>query len=606
MYIEKKTLKSAFYIRVSTEDQADMNGKELQLTGLTALVESKGVLDNGSPVIAKPLKEHIYIDEISGTTTLEERPAFNRLMEDVVTAPSGVKPFDVILVYKIDRFARRLRILLETIDFFDKYSLQFISAHESIDTSTPFGKAILGITGVIAELELATIRERTHAGREEAARKGVLMSRKYGLKSDENKKVVIVEEEARVVKQIFDLFVYRKYSKNKIANILKEERVATPGYSAVGKSRNPGKSKNPIWFWNSNEITRILKDDIYIGDYYYNKTSHKKPLKKDKWKLSPTKLPQIIDDITFKKAQDILQASKHTRKLSSKHLYLLSGILRCDACYDAEIDTRGRVTWNGVSKKYGDNKKSFYYQCRRVNITKASTVCTALPLPANELEGYVSDYILNLLKDPKPVIRYQQELKSSKLAESELKKSEEYLINLINSVPVMKERLKEQHLVGLITTQELNEQIKDVSNRLQNNNKRLIAVRKQLANNHIADIYSNSLEIYSSKYTGAIEKLKRNRKELYDVIHTLVEEIVVYTRDVKEDDKIAGKKRTNQQVPCRLEIKLRLPQDFLSDLVEEQERLYNEEVEKTLIKQRKSKKKQGSSKEEFQVKNHSW
>jgi site-specific DNA recombinase len=605
MYTEKKTLKSAFYIRVSTEDQADMNGRELQLSRLKALIESKGLLEDGTPAIKPPENEHIYIDEISGTVPLEERPAFHRLIEDVENAPENTKPFDIVLVYKIDRFARRLSILLDTIDFFEKYDIRFISAHESIDTSTPFGKAILGITGVIAELELATIRERTHAGRIESAIKGELLSKKYGLWRDEHKKTIIIEKEAKVIRRIFDFFVYDKYSKQKIANTLRSEKIPTPNYSGVGKPRNTGKSRNPIWFWNPNEVARILKDDIYTGDYYFNKTKNKRILPKSEWQLSPVKLPQIVDGFTFSKAQNILQNSVLTKRVTTNHQYLLSGLLRCDACYDSTIDLRGRVSWNGVSHKY-NSRTAYYYQCRRVNVAKTAKVCTSLPLPASELEEYVTNYILNLIKDPKPVLKYQRELKSSRLAESELKKSENTLVSLINSTPAMKERYKEQHIIGAIATSELNAELKRIDKELIENNKKLTSVRGQLAKNHITDSYSNALELYGSKYTDSIEMLKKNKDELYNLIHTLVEEIVVYTRDARSEDKIAGKKKANQQVPFRLEIKLRLPQDFLAELVEEQEKLYKEERQKELLIQQKWEEKHSKPDKELRVKNHSW
>ena len=71
------------------------------------------------------------------------------------------RPFDAVIVYRIDRFARNLRVLLSVIDELSAYGVDFISANESIDTSTPFGKAMLGIIGVFAELERNSIQERT-------------------------------------------------------------------------------------------------------------------------------------------------------------------------------------------------------------------------------------------------------------------------------------------------------------------------------------------------------------------------------------------------------------------------------------------------------------
>ena len=93
--------------------------------------------------------KHVYQDHMSGTTELRARDGFAQLIEDIEQAPKNRKPFDVVAVYKVDRFARRLKILLQTIEFFDDHEIEFLSVDESIDTSTPFGKAILGIMGVI-------------------------------------------------------------------------------------------------------------------------------------------------------------------------------------------------------------------------------------------------------------------------------------------------------------------------------------------------------------------------------------------------------------------------------------------------------------------------
>lgn len=151
--VYKKKKKVALYIRVSTDEQVDMYGIDLQKNALMGLIASK----NNEYEFAG--KNFVYIDEgESGTKDFIERPAFQQLLKDVSLADE--KPFDIVAVYKIDRFARRLKILLEILDKFNNedIKLEFISAHESIDTSTPFGSAMLGIIGVIAELELETIK----------------------------------------------------------------------------------------------------------------------------------------------------------------------------------------------------------------------------------------------------------------------------------------------------------------------------------------------------------------------------------------------------------------------------------------------------------------
>src|SRR3989344_4066280 len=142
---EEIQLKVALYLRVSTDDQADKYGLNSQREAIESLVKSKGQLKDGRPKMVLAGKAYEYIDDgISGTIEIDRRPEFIRLKEDVLNGiERGVKPFDVVAVYKIDRFARKLSILLSVLGFFKKTGIEFISASESIDTSTPFGRAML-------------------------------------------------------------------------------------------------------------------------------------------------------------------------------------------------------------------------------------------------------------------------------------------------------------------------------------------------------------------------------------------------------------------------------------------------------------------------------
>ena len=102
----------------------------------------------------------------------DKRPALDRLMADVRRGK-----FDVVLVWKFDRFARSTSHLLRALEEFKSLSVDFVSLSESIDTSSPAGKAMFTILGAIAELERSTIRERVIAGQKAAKRRGVRFGR---------------------------------------------------------------------------------------------------------------------------------------------------------------------------------------------------------------------------------------------------------------------------------------------------------------------------------------------------------------------------------------------------------------------------------------------
>lgn len=89
----------------------------------------------------------------------DKRPALDRLMAD---ARRG--KFDIVAVWRFDRFARSTSHLLRALEEFQALGIDFVSLRESIDTSSPTGKAMFTILGAISELERCTIRERVMAG----------------------------------------------------------------------------------------------------------------------------------------------------------------------------------------------------------------------------------------------------------------------------------------------------------------------------------------------------------------------------------------------------------------------------------------------------------
>ena len=91
----------------------------------------------------------------------ERRPQLDALMLDVV---KGRRDFQVVMVWKFDRFARSVQHLLKTLEAFNSNGVAFVSLTEAVDTSTPMGKFMLTMLGAVAEMELSLIRERIKNG----------------------------------------------------------------------------------------------------------------------------------------------------------------------------------------------------------------------------------------------------------------------------------------------------------------------------------------------------------------------------------------------------------------------------------------------------------
>jgi DNA invertase Pin-like site-specific DNA recombinase len=137
-----KPKKVALYTRVSTEEQKS----DLQLLDLKDYVKRRGYTIY-----------MVYEDIVSGVA--RERQALDRLMEDATK-----RKFDIVLVWKFDRFARSLKMLVDSLALFEELGIDFISYKENIDTTTSMGRLIFHINSAYAEFEREIIRDRVVAG----------------------------------------------------------------------------------------------------------------------------------------------------------------------------------------------------------------------------------------------------------------------------------------------------------------------------------------------------------------------------------------------------------------------------------------------------------
>lgn len=156
VYMDQQKTKVALYIRVSTQQQ----DTELQRTELTAYAEAKGWKVS-----------RIYEEKLSGTSA--NRPELKKMMID-----AGTGKFSVILVWKLDRFARSLKDLLNLLDTLSKIKVAFISMKDRLDLTSPSGILMTQLLGAFSEFEAALIRERVRAGLENARRNGKILGRK--------------------------------------------------------------------------------------------------------------------------------------------------------------------------------------------------------------------------------------------------------------------------------------------------------------------------------------------------------------------------------------------------------------------------------------------
>jgi DNA invertase Pin-like site-specific DNA recombinase len=151
-------MRAAIYARVSTTNHGQ--DVTLQTRELQQFAQARGWEIAGE-----------YVDAgVSGTK--DSRPELNRLIAD-----AHKRRFDVVCVWRFDRFARSVSHLLRALETFKALGIEFVSFSEQMDTSTPAGKMVFTVLGAVAELERSLIVERVRAGLRNARAKGKTLGR---------------------------------------------------------------------------------------------------------------------------------------------------------------------------------------------------------------------------------------------------------------------------------------------------------------------------------------------------------------------------------------------------------------------------------------------
>lgn len=360
----EKIIRVVIYIRVSTVEQAKEGYSiEAQREKLINYCKARGwfIVD-------------ILVDPGHSGATLA-RPAIELLV-------SNINKYDIVLVYKLDRLSRSQRDTLHLIEeIFLPNGVDFVSMQESFDTSTSFGRAMIGILSVFAQLERETIRDRIMMGRSERARQGLYHGGKLtpiGYEKGENGQLVINDYEAMQVREAFKLYLEGNGAEVIAAKL--HDKGFTYNYG-----NGNGDWKSP------NSVRRVLSNDIYIGTITFadivTKEAH----------------PPIIDMDTWNRAQARRRFQSENLAGGFTHNYLLSGFLYCGEC-----GARYAVRDEGNRKNY-----VCYTRAGNVKRMKRADRCENKIYRVELLDAMVDseirrlifepDYLKNLLSIEKPV-----------------------------------------------------------------------------------------------------------------------------------------------------------------------------------------------------------
>lgn len=193
-------MRVAVYTRVSTERQSS-EGHSLEAQHDRLL---ENVKHNGWSLFK------IYTDPGESAKDLK-RPGVQQMITDL---KNGL--FDAVLVHKLDRLTRNISDLYDLVELVNNRNVKLISLSENIDTSTPMGRMFVYILGIFAQMFRENLREEVIKGMTKRAEKGLhnVTVNLYGYQRDENGQLLIIEEEAKWVKWIFEQYIGGKGTTN--------------------------------------------------------------------------------------------------------------------------------------------------------------------------------------------------------------------------------------------------------------------------------------------------------------------------------------------------------------------------------------------------------
>jgi site-specific DNA recombinase len=300
-----------------------------------------------------------------------ERPALKRLIADIEAGR-----IDVVVVYKVDRLTRALSDFAKLVDVFDRCGVSFVSITQQFNTTTSMGRLTLNVLLSFAQFEREVIGERVRDKIAASKRKGMWMGGMPPLGYDvQNRKLVVNEDEAKMVVDIFERYVALK-SVNALRPALAEA-----GITSKRRLRLDGSSYGDQALCRG-ALYLMLQNRLYRGEISY------------KGQIYPGEHEAIVEAPLWDAAQAALAANRIDRKMGAgaKSPSLLTGMV-----FDAAGE---RLTPTHAVKK---GARYRYYVSTSL-VTGATKSDGGRRIPAGDLEGLVMDRLRAFFADPAAIL----------------------------------------------------------------------------------------------------------------------------------------------------------------------------------------------------------
>jgi site-specific DNA recombinase len=506
---------AAIYARVSSDQQREEHTIASQTAALVEFAKSTGY--------AVP-DEWIFQDEgFSGASLV--RPGLERVRD---LAAEG--QIQALLVLSPDRLSRKYAYQVLLIEELTRQGVEtvFLKAPQA---NTPEDQLLLQFQGMIAEYERAQILERSRRGKRHRARQGevsVLSGAPYGYRyvrktEDRLASYEVIDAEAKIVQQLFQLYALDGLSIGEVTRKLNEEGVAT---------RKGGMR------WERSTVWAILRNPAYRGMACFGKTQqaprqrvnsrtlrrrgalpgrnsvgHELP--RDQWIEIP--VPALVDEPTFALAQERLASNQQLAARRTVEPSIVQGLVHCQQCGYALYRTSTRSS----------ARKIYYYRCIGSDAWRFDGVarCDQRPIRLDLLEHVVWTEIVRLLEDPS-LIQAELERRHEAARKAHPGKAHQAMLERdLAQVRKRMDRLLTAYQDELLTLDELRQRLPELRKRERGLQSDLEALREKLDND------AGYLRL-TETLTGFLERLRANGRHLdvadrQRITRLLVKEVVV-------------------------------------------------------------------------------
>ena len=447
-------LRVTFYARVSTDQDEQINSLENQVQYYTELIRSKG---NWTFVPG-------YVDEgISGTST-RKRDDFNRMIRD---AEEGL--FDFIITKEISRFSRStldsIRYTQELLD----HNVGVLFQNDNINTLDTDSELRLVIMAGVAQDEVRKLSERLKFGFRQAIKNGHVLGNDKLYGYDKKACVLTIkEEEAKIVRTIFELYANERIGTRSISKRLME----------MGYTSRDGNAFNTL------TIRHILQNPKYKGWYCGNKTQSldyrtKKTafLDESEWVMyKDPAIPAIVSEELWDRANALYrirrkEMKEHSSGITYHNRYPYSAKILCE---EHGTTFQRRVLKNSKGQRE-------VWQCK-VYRTQGRAGCGAPQLQSRDLNLILSKIFSEKMKDKQMIIDSLVTVLKSVPQEVDYKKLQRQAEEAVSEWNLKKDRLLELSLAGALTTEEFKRRNDAMNAQIQTLEGQITAVQEEARN----------------------------------------------------------------------------------------------------------------------------